>query len=75
MVNIGSLPEQATIVKLQGQLKEKAALLDDWDKRKKLADIRNQLAVRYGKCVDDVKLPTQMAETLKELKALRTMQK
>lgn len=50
-------------------------MLDDWDKRKQLAEIRNQLTVKYGKCVDDIKLPTQMNETLRELKAVRNMQK
>lgn len=53
----------------------KADMLEDWDKRKQLAEIRRQLTDKYGKCVDDIKLPTQMNETLRELKAVRKMQR
>ena len=54
VVNIGTLPERETLLKLEGKMKAKAELLEDWEKRKKLADIKNTLAIKFGKCVNDL---------------------
>lgn len=62
------------IEKLQGKIKAKAELLEDWEKRKQLAEIKNKLAIKYGKCVNDVQLPMQMSETMRELRAVKKMQ-
>ncbi|MFO0116799.1 MAG: hypothetical protein ACK521_04030 [bacterium] len=49
-------------------------MLEDWEKRKQLAEIKNKLAIKYGKCVNDVQLPMQMSETMRELRAVKKMQ-
>lgn len=46
-------------------------MVEDWQKMKELKDIKKALHHKLLKCIDEIKLPGQLEETLKELQTMR----